>query len=212
MTFDLQIPTCQTSARPVSSYSVQPAVNNQRFRPDCKPRRRHGKIGDNSSRAERVGVVIVGGGVAGLTAAKTLLEEGVEDFVILEAQDRLGGRVHTVRRGPVLVEAGAEWIHGGLKNPLYRLASSLHAVGKEAPEDAYERRVVTQDGEPCDPTPCESVVTTLMDECDNNGILAPYYNTGYGQYYVDRFPDVYGPGHDSAKGKAWLHLLEQVRH
>nr|XP_027238152.1 peroxisomal N(1)-acetyl-spermine/spermidine oxidase-like [Penaeus vannamei] len=166
--------------------------------------------GDNSSRAERVGVVIVGGGVAGLTAAKTLLEEGVEDFVILEAQDRLGGRVHTVRRGPVLVEAGAEWIHGGLKNPLYRLASSLHAVGKEAPEDAYERRVVTQDGEPCDPTPCESVVTTLMDECDNNGILAPYYNTGYGQYYVDRFPDVYGPGHDSAKGKAWLHLLEQM--
>lgn len=46
---------------------------------------------------------------------------------------------------------------------------------------------MTQDGEPCDPTPCESVVTTLMDECDNNGILAPYYNTGYGQYYVDRW-------------------------
>ncbi|XP_047475107.1 spermine oxidase-like [Penaeus chinensis] len=93
--------------------------------------------GENSSRAERVGVVIVGGGVAGLTAAKTLLDKGVKDFVILEAQDRLGGRVHTIRQGPVLVEAGAEWIHGGRKNPLYRLASSLHAVGKEVAEDAF---------------------------------------------------------------------------
>ncbi|XP_042858045.1 spermine oxidase-like, partial [Penaeus japonicus] len=167
--------------------------------------------GDRCSRAERVGVVIVGGGVAGLTAAKTLLDKGVKDFVVLEAQDRLGGRVHTIRQGPVLVEAGAEWIHGGEKNPLYRLASSLRAVGGAAPEDVQEdRRVMTQDGEPSDPAPCDRVVTALMTECDNNGILEPYYNTGYGQYYVDRFPDVYGPGHDGAKGRAWLHLLEQM--
>lgn len=51
------------------------------------------------SHAEKVGVAIIGGGVSGLTAAKTLLENDVTDLLILEAKERLGGRVFTVREG-----------------------------------------------------------------------------------------------------------------
>lgn len=44
-------------------------------------------------------VVIVGGGVAGLSAAKELLAAGISDVIVLEAQDYLGGRVKTYREG-----------------------------------------------------------------------------------------------------------------
>ena len=56
-------------------------------------------------------VVIIGAGVAGLTAARELAAGGVR-VLVLEARDRLGGRVltHHTPDGPV--ELGAEFVHG----------------------------------------------------------------------------------------------------
>ncbi len=62
---------------------------------------------------EKVDVAIVGAGVAGMAAALELGRRGLK-VVILEARDRVGGRVFT-RRDPVAnapVELGAEFIHG----------------------------------------------------------------------------------------------------
>jgi cation diffusion facilitator CzcD-associated flavoprotein CzcO len=43
--------------------------------------------------------VIIGGGAAGIGAALQLLQANRHDFVILEAQDRIGGRFHTLAYG-----------------------------------------------------------------------------------------------------------------
>lgn len=59
-----------------------------------------------------VDVVIVGGGVAGLAAAAHLQQRGIS-WQLLEARDRLGGRVFTApdsKQRPV--ELGAEFVHG----------------------------------------------------------------------------------------------------
>jgi monoamine oxidase len=58
-------------------------------------------------------VIIIGGGVAGLAAAQRLAQRNIK-VTILEARDRLGGRVRTLRdrRLPVPVELGAEFVHG----------------------------------------------------------------------------------------------------
>jgi monoamine oxidase len=57
--------------------------------------------------------VVIGGGAAGLSAARELSQHG-STLVLLEARGRLGGRVHTLRdpAWPVPVELGAEFLHG----------------------------------------------------------------------------------------------------
>src|ERR1044072_2802174 len=56
-------------------------------------------------------VIIIGAGAAGLAAARHLAQAGIKPLII-EARDRIGGRVHTIRENDVPVELGAEFIHG----------------------------------------------------------------------------------------------------
>lgn len=58
-------------------------------------------------------VLILAGGMTGVSAANKLAELGITDFIILEAQDQLGGRLRIQEISPgVNVNIGAEWIQG----------------------------------------------------------------------------------------------------
>jgi monoamine oxidase len=65
------------------------------------------------TRARNVDVIIVGAGAAGLEAARVLKTAG-GSVLVLEARDRVGGRIltHVDPRIPVPIELGAEFIHG----------------------------------------------------------------------------------------------------
>ena len=70
--------------------------------------------------------IIIGAGAAGLAAARDLSREGHE-VAVLEARDRIGGRVYTHRdpESPVPLELGAEFVHG--KSPaLWQIAKAAH--------------------------------------------------------------------------------------
>ncbi|KAG7458594.1 hypothetical protein MATL_G00222110 [Megalops atlanticus] len=67
-------------------------------------------------------IVVIGAGLAGLAAAKSLLENGFTDVTVLEASDRIGGRVQSVQHGQATLELGATWIHGAHGNPVFHLA------------------------------------------------------------------------------------------
>jgi monoamine oxidase len=62
-------------------------------------------------------VVVVGAGIAGLAAASRLRRAGIP-CVVLEARDRVGGRLHTVDLAGVPVDLGGSWIHHPIGNPL----------------------------------------------------------------------------------------------
>lgn len=55
-------------------------------------------------------VIVIGAGFAGITAARELQNFGYK-VVVLEARDRIGGRVWTTELGGHKVELGATWIH-----------------------------------------------------------------------------------------------------
>lgn len=58
---------------------------------------------------EKKDVLIIGGGLAGLAAALSLKDQGL-DVLLLEADTRLGGRVKTVEFESLKIEMGGEWI------------------------------------------------------------------------------------------------------
>lgn len=67
------------------------------------------------------GVVVVGAGVAGLSAAAALRRVGVP-VTVLEAAERVGGRAHTVTLGEAPFDRGASWLHAAERNPLAEVA------------------------------------------------------------------------------------------
>lgn len=71
-------------------------------------------------------VIIVGAGASGLAAARKLAANGISVKVV-EARDRLGGRVWTDHSWARPLEIGASWIHGVTDNPLTALAEAIGA-------------------------------------------------------------------------------------
>jgi monoamine oxidase len=67
-------------------------------------------------------VIVIGAGIAGLAAARELVASGMT-VTILEARDRIGGRIWTDHSWPgVPLDLGAAWIHGVEDNPIAELA------------------------------------------------------------------------------------------
>jgi monoamine oxidase len=66
-----------------------------------------------NNKADTFDAIVVGAGIAGLAAARTLAEAG-RRVALVEARERVGGRIHTVQaiQGDLPVELGAEFIHG----------------------------------------------------------------------------------------------------
>ena len=84
-------------------------------------------------------VLILGGGIAGIAAAKTLHDEGVKNFTIIEAYSQIGGRLRTVELRPgsgIMINAGANWIQGfdvnqRTRHPLWNILNSPSCGGMQ---------------------------------------------------------------------------------
>lgn len=83
-----------------------------------------------SASGEHVEIVVIGAGVAGLAAAGDLHQAGFS-LRVIEARDRIGGRILTIRDAdtPMPIELGAEFVHGRAPE-LYEVidAASLTAI------------------------------------------------------------------------------------
>ncbi|KAJ9109762.1 hypothetical protein QFC19_001992 [Naganishia cerealis] len=98
-------------------------------------------------------VIVIGAGISGLAAAKELVQKG-NKVIVLEARDRIGGRIdsraispqHGHEESGVRIDMGASFIHGKYDNPIYDLAQDLGiSVHYSSPEG--EIRILDADGQ-----------------------------------------------------------------
>ena len=73
---------------------------------------------------EHFDTIMVGAGVSGLTAARLLARAG-RKVIVLEARDRVGGRVCTDRTDGLVTDLGASWIHGITDSPVFAAAQAF---------------------------------------------------------------------------------------
>ncbi|CAF3870832.1 unnamed protein product [Rotaria sordida] len=115
---------------------------------------------------ESVKVIIVGGGAAGLAAAKTLGSN--VDYLLIEAQNYIGGRIRTIDAVPnVTVDLGAQFIHGETNNLLYEICKSLDCILPVTDIKSNEILAITSDRTIVDPEIIRQVLIVweeLLDE------------------------------------------------
>lgn len=66
-------------------------------------------------------VIIIGAGASGITAACNLISKGFTNVTILEAEDRIGGRIDSRRFNDGFIDFGAQWCSGQEGNSVYEL-------------------------------------------------------------------------------------------
>lgn len=68
-----------------------------------------------------IDLAIVGGGAAGISAARDARSRGLS-AIVLEASDYIGGRALSVEYGEIVLDLGATWLHSAVRSPLVALA------------------------------------------------------------------------------------------
>lgn len=124
----------------------------------------------NQSTTREADVLVVGAGIAGVGAARVLQDNGYS-VIILEARNRMGGRIWTDRDGlGIPVDLGASWIHGVIGNPLTELGNTndIQRVTSNFTDLAY----YDFDGSPFDETQyleAERLLNGLLREAAQYG-------------------------------------------
>lgn len=145
-------------------------------------------------RAE-VRVVVVGAGLAGLSAAADLLRRGFKDIVVLEASERVGGRLHSVclydaskndtstfesskmvgLATPQHAELGAPaWVNADPTHAVYELATRCELILWNQPHKRYQCQVMTADGKRLNETVVLSALRFFAHLERDTQILASY--------------------------------------
>src|SRR5512132_2623911 len=107
-------------------------------------------------------VLVVGAGIAGLTVANALAHGGVE-CVVLEARDRIGGRLHTVDLAGSPVDLGGSWIHMPGGNPMRAFAELAGVPCRSADQVPEMAGYDCGEGRRLSATEAEAVLTLYLE-------------------------------------------------
>lgn len=135
-------------------------------------------------------IIVIGAGIAGLTAARLLQSQGYT-VIVLESTTRVGGRLKTNRSLDFAFDEGASWIHTPIGNPITNLAkkaglklfmtddeslTAYDVVGKVISDKRFEI--------------AEKMYNEMIETLYNYGKLGTSFETIYKEYYPERNDDL----------------------
>ena len=136
-------------------------------------------------------VVVIGGGAAGVAAARRLREAKV-DCLLVEARSRLGGRAWTVKASGYALDLGCGWVHSANRNPWAGIAAREGlTVDKSPPPWAR---------------PALTAGFSLADQQEYRGAIAAFYDR---LHIEDDEPDV-PAARFLASGERWNNLINAI--
>ncbi|XP_044599468.1 protein anon-37Cs-like [Cotesia glomerata] len=148
-------------------------------------------------------IVIIGAGASGVAAASRLLQNGFNNITILEAENRIGGRVCSIKIGEYLVDIGGEWVVGEKNNVAFELASPLGLLERSADhkELSFVLKLFDSNGEEIPSEIFDPLIKYLQNEEDS---VTENTTGSYGELaekeinkYVKAHPEIptslYGP-------------------
>lgn len=150
-------------------------------------------FGECLSKVDTYDVIIVGAGISGLSAASTLKKNGVEKILVLEAADRIGGRVWTEDPWGSKLEMGASWIHGIENSPTYELIKDMNLTTQPT---TYK-------------SSCSTCKMNSMALYDQDGKRLTKEEVAQLQHYADEF-EKYAAEIDLEEGNNSLTFLEAL--
>ncbi|XP_027332285.1 probable polyamine oxidase 5 [Abrus precatorius] len=87
-------------------------------------------------------IVIIGAGMAGLTAANKLYtataSKDLFELCVVEGGTRIGGRINTSEFGGDRIEMGATWIHGIGGSPIHKIAQETNSLHSDQPWECMD--------------------------------------------------------------------------
>ena len=129
---------------------------------------------------------IIGAGVAGLICARQLIDAG-EDVFILEASNRIGGRIRSEQFENDTLDLGASWIHGIENNPIWNIViknniqtevfnylafrifdenGKIFSPQEQIAFEEYIQQILTNISEYQSPSNLEKVIKTIIQGLD----------------------------------------------
>lgn len=135
-------------------------------------------------------VIVIGAGISGLAAAKKLHDKGFK-VTVLEAQEKVGGRLRANRSLGVAFDEGASWIHGITGNPITDLAQKAGMTTFHTDDDnrkSFDIGGVVRSSSTYDnaETQLETILETLMNRGSATQSFETVFNAQYPNYANNR--------------------------
>lgn len=129
-------------------------------------------------------VIIIGAGAAGIAAACRLYQEGITDIKVLEAEDRLGGRIHSVEYGGSVVDLGAQWCHGEKDNVVFDMVRDLDVLG-DSFNDYHDNTYYESSGNVVDRSVTDELLEIAWSIFEDQDAMI-MCDRPFGEYFIER--------------------------
>lgn len=133
-------------------------------------------------------IIVIGAGISGISAAAKLIENGFKNLIVLEAENRFGGRVHTVPFGDNVLDMGAQWCHGEKNNSIHELVKDHNILDQSAisyPNVSF----YSSSGQQVDNSKCGRLMALCLDILEHSEDDLKSYKGSLGSYVITKYQE-----------------------